>query len=267
MSRIYVDLDLATGREIALPERAAHHVRTVLRAARDSDVIVFNGRGGEYEARLTLVARDGVRALLGAHREPDTESRLDVTLVQSISRGERMDLTVQKAVELGVHRIVPVVSQRTVVRLDGAREEKRRQHWAGVIAHATEQCGRTTPPTLEPISALPAWLSAWRAAPGRGPGYLLHPRAPRNLAGAARPTGPLTLFAGPEGGFDSTEVELLEAHGATPVRLGPRTLRTETAALCALTVIQALWGDLAQAPDRRVSRGEGAGEPGPADGG
>lgn len=240
MTRIHVDTALEAGREIALPAEAAHHVRAVLRLTRDAELIVFDGRGAEHEARLLVVSREEVRALLGPAREALRESPLAVTLVQAISRGERMDYTIQKAVELGVQRIVPVVSQRTVVRLSGEREDKRVAHWRGVARHAAEQSGRTVLPEVSAVTTLDAWLAAWTAS-----AYLLQPAAASSLAAEPAPSGAVALLAGPEGGFDAEEVARLGAAGVRAVRLGPRILRTETAALVALAIMQAHWGDLA----------------------
>lgn len=239
MTRLFVDQALEPGAEIPLDEFAAHHARSVLRLGAGDRVVLFDGRGGEYDAELVVVARSGVRARVGAHIEVDRESPLDLTLVQSVSRGERMDYTLQKAVELGVGRIVPVTSRRTVVRLDRERAAKRGRHWQGVVRHAAEQSGRTRLPDLAPVEPFDAWL----ARPADGPRLLLSPNADEALAAVARDATSLTLIAGPEGGFDPAEIEAARAAGALPVRLGPRTLRTETAAVAALAVLQALAGD------------------------
>lgn len=239
--RLFVECALVPGAELALPAAPAHHVRTVLRLTRDAAVVLFDGRGGEYPALLTAVARDGVRARVGECRSGIAESPLSITLVQAISRGERMDLTLQKAVELGVARIVPVLSTRTVVRLDEARGNKRLEHWRGVVRHAAEQCGRTRVPEVAAVLKLAEWASRV----GAGVSYLLAPGAADSLAGLAPPAAPVTLLAGPEGGFAPQEIALLRDAGAHAVRLGPRILRTETAALVALAVMQAQWGDLA----------------------
>ncbi|MEQ8662217.1 MAG: 16S rRNA (uracil(1498)-N(3))-methyltransferase [Gammaproteobacteria bacterium] len=241
MTRLYVDLALVPGQEVELPAGSAHHVRSVLRLTRDSELVLFDGRGSVHEARLTLVARESVRALVGNDLPATGESPLAVTLVQSISRGERMDYTIQKAVELGVRHIVPLTSRRTVVRLDARRADKRLEHWRGIIRHAAEQSGRALLPTLDTVTDLDEWL----AAHGGTGGFLLQPGASIPLARVTRPAGAVTLFAGPEGGFEAREVAALSAAGVTGVALGPRILRTETAAVCALAIMQALWGDLA----------------------
>ncbi len=241
MTRIHVDAELGPGLELSLPAAAAHHVRGVLRLVRDDELVVFDGRGAEYEARLVAVARDDVRVLLGAACGRVTESPLEVTLVQSISRGERMDYTIQKAVELGIQRIVPVVSQRTVVRLSAEREDKRLIHWRGIVRHAAEQSGRSCLPEVTAVCTLDNWL----AAPARVPAYLLQPDSGRSLASEPAPGSAVALLVGPEGGFERDEIRRLIESGVQAVHLGPRILRTETAALVALAIIQAHWGDLA----------------------
>lgn len=240
-TRVHVDLPLAAGDEVALPVNAAHHVRTVLRLARDDEVVLFDGHGGEFRARLTTVARERVVAAVLEARTGIAESPLALTLVQAISRGERMDYTLQKAVELGVSRVVPVISRRTVVRLDAAREERRIEHWRGILRHAAEQCGRAVVPALDAVATLDQWL----ARRDNEPAFLLHPAAAVALAAVPDPGPRVTLLAGPEGGFDGAEVERLVAAGVLRVRLGPRVLRTETAAVVAMAVLQARFGDLA----------------------
>lgn len=240
MPRIHVDIELASGSECVLPTAAAHHVRDVLRLERDAELVLFNGRGGEFEAQLLAVSRGEVRAVVGAWRAGIAESPLAVTLVQSISRGERMDYTIQKAVELGVRHIVPVTSSRTVVRLDHAREEKRLEHWRGIVRHAAEQSGRTVMPEVGAVRGLGAWLTQATALRA----YMLDPFATGSLAMQDAPVGEVAIVAGPEGGFSGDERDQMARAGVIPVRLGPRILRTETAALCALTILQTRWGDL-----------------------
>jgi 16S rRNA (uracil1498-N3)-methyltransferase len=239
--RVFVECALASGAEVTLPAVSAHHVRTVLRLARNAELILLDGRGAAHEARLTLVSREAVQALVGPALAPRGESPLDVTLVQSISRGERMDYTLQKAVELGVRHIVPVVSRRTVVKLDARREDRRLEHWHGVVRHAAEQSQRLLLPTLAGVTTLDDWL----AARGTTNAFLLQPGASDPLARQPRPAAAVALLAGPEGGFEPAEVERMLRAGAHAVSLGPRVLRTETAAVAALAVMQALWGDLA----------------------
>ncbi len=239
MTRLYIDLELACGADLRLSEDAAHHVRKVLRLKRGDPVEVFNGRVC-CSAELTLVARDGVEIRVGEQILEATPPPLAITLVQSISKGERMDFCLQKAVELGVYEIVPVTSSRTVVRLDGDRLQRRVAHWRGVIRHAAEQSGRIGLPSIRAVRSLADWLTT----DVQKPCWLLNPEAPHSLASQPDPGAQATIIAGPEGGFAAEEVAHMREHGVRPVHLGPRILRTETAAIAALSVCQSLWGDL-----------------------
>lgn len=245
MTRIYIDSALLEGEEVTLPADSAHHVRSVLRLAVDAELTLFNDSGVAYAARLSGLRRDSATVTVLNRLADNSESPLQVTLVQSISRGERMDYTLQKAVELGVTRIVPVTSTRTVVKLDRRRAEKRMAHWRGVVQHAAEQSGRCRLPRIDEVLTLADWSDAELAAPKAPPCFVLHPHEARALARMDRPDKSLVIIAGPEGGFDTREITRLLDAGAHKVSLGPRILRTETAAVCALSVCQALWGDLA----------------------
>lgn len=238
--RIHVAEPLAAGRVIALPPRAAQHVTRVLRLRTRDPLVLFDGTGGEYEAEIEHLDRRLVRVRVGRHRARDTESPLVVHLGLGISRGERMDYAVQKAVELGVARIEPIVTERSVVHLGEDRARQREAHWQGVIAGACEQCGRNRPPELAPIVAFPAWVER----PGIGTRLVLDPEAPAGLADLARPEPPVTLLIGPEGGLGPVELALARRAGFRSIALGPRVLRTETAAVAALVAVQVLWGDL-----------------------
>lgn len=238
MTRLYINSDFAAAADLVLPDEAAHHARSVLRLTRGEHISVFNGT----EARLAEVIevnRQRMVVRLGERIAHNPESPLNITLVQSISRGERMDYTIQKAVELGVNRIVPVLSRRTVVKFDHKREAKRLNHWRGVIQHAAEQSGRVRLPELTAVYSFDHWLRE-----SGGDRIALHPAGKAPLAQISQPRGPLYLLAGPEGGFDPQELDLLRDSGVVIATLGPRILRTETAALCALSVLQTLFGDL-----------------------
>lgn len=243
-ARFHIPDRLGPGAELALPDIAAHHAVRVLRLSELDPVIVFDGEGGEYEAVITHVHRGRVRIKTGRLREVGCESPLDITLVQGVSAADRMDLTVRKAVELGVRRIVPVLTQRSVVKLDGNRVDRRRAHWQGIAISACEQCGRNRVPPVEDPVGFETWLAALPRAPEDGQSRLFlaidGAQRPRDLP---PPAGPVLLLAGPEGGFAPGEADLVLSRGFTPVRLGPRVLRTETAALAALATLQALWGD------------------------
>jgi 16S rRNA (uracil1498-N3)-methyltransferase len=237
--RFFVDQTVAPGARLALPPAAARHAARVLRLGVGDALRLFNGDGGEYDARIEFISRDDVSVSLIEFRADERESPLSVVLAQGISSGERMDYTLQKAVELGITAIQPVAAKRSVVKLAGERVDKRLAHWHGVLISACEQCGRNRVPQLAPPLSLAAWL-AQRPA---GRLLFLSPLAETRLADLPRPDGVQILIAGPEGGFDPEEIAALHAANAIPVRLGPRVLRTETAALAALAAMQTLWGD------------------------
>ncbi|HFD92295.1 MAG TPA: 16S rRNA (uracil(1498)-N(3))-methyltransferase [Gammaproteobacteria bacterium] len=238
--RIYHPAPLCPGSTCRLDARAASHVVRVLRLRPGAPVVLFDGRGGEYPGTLTQATRHGAEVRIDTCRDVAVESPLPVTLAQGISRGERMDYTLQKAVELGVKNIVPLLTERCTVKLAGERLEKRLQHWRGVIIHACEQSGRDHIPDLAPALTLSRWLEQG----GAGKGILLDLEASCSLAELPPPHGPLTLVIGPEGGLSPVEKRQLEQHGFTSIRLGPRILRTETAGMAALAIMQSLWGDL-----------------------
>jgi 16S rRNA (uracil1498-N3)-methyltransferase len=202
-------------------------------------VVLFDGRGGEYPAHIERIERDRVYAELAAWQEIERESPLAVTLVQALQAGDKMDFTIQKAVELGVRGIVPVESRRSVLRLAGERAAKRVAHWQGVVASACEQCGRNQVPLVAPLEKLESWL----ARPASGIlRLMLAPDAGQTLVDVA-PAGEVQLLIGAEGGLDPQEMIAAQHAGFRAVRLGPRVLRTETAGLAALAALQALWGD------------------------
>jgi 16S rRNA (uracil1498-N3)-methyltransferase len=238
--RFHVAVALTPGARLALPESAAHHAARVLRLRVGDRVTLFDGRGGEYAATITAVDRRAVEVELGAARAIERESPLAVTLVQAVSSGERMDLTIQKAVELGVAGIQPVTSERSVVRLAGERAERRAAHWQQIAISACEQCGRNRVPEVRPLAPLAAWLATSPPAAQR---WLLWPEAGTGLRDLPRPEAAIELLVGPEGGLTESEAERARAAGFRPLRLGPRVLRTETAAPALLAALQALWGD------------------------
>lgn len=237
--RIYFPNPLASGVHIELDESGANHVARVLRLKEGAALTLFNGSGGEFDATLLAVERRRVVVEVGTFAARESESPLQITLAQGISRGERMDYTIQKAVELGVTTIVPLVTERCMVELKGEREEKRLGHWRGIIIGACEQSGRNHIPRLEPITSLASWLER----PASGTRLLLDHRAGQSVQ--TLPTGAeFTLLIGPEGGFAPQEREQALRHDYQGIRLGPRVLRTETAALAALTALQTRFGDL-----------------------
>ena len=238
--RIHCDVTLGPGAQFALPEDAAQHVAKALRLKAGDTIVVFDGRGGEYPATLTRVERGQVDVKVGAHDPVERESRVAVGLVQGLPEADKMDWIVQKAVELGVAWIQPVVCERSVVRLAGERAERRQAHWQRVAIAACEQCGRNRIPEIRPATPFTQWLGAR----GEAPGWLMVPGAP-GLGAQAEPTGVVELLVGPEGGLSESEVRAARSRGFEPVGIGPRVLRAETAPLAALAAIHARWGDFA----------------------
>ncbi len=242
LPRFFCAGDLSQGATRDLPEAAAHHAARVLRLAVGDPVIVFNGAGGESDARIVSISRDHVAVRVGAWRSREAEPLVRVALLQGLSARERMDFSVQKAVELGVAEIFPVETRRSVMRLADERAARRVEHWQNLVVAACEQCGRNRVPEVHPVCTLPDWLGAHAAVSGEQR-LILSPVAEKRLRELPAPQQ-LLLLAGPEGGFAPEELQMARACGFTPVRLGPRVLRTETAALAALAAIHALWGDL-----------------------
>jgi len=241
--RFYFPDNLASGMRAALPAQAAHHAAKVLRLRTGDEIALFDGNGGEYAALINDIGKHGVTVQIGAHRAGERESPLSVTLVQAISSGDKMDLTLQKATELGIAHIQPLESERSVVRLSGERAEKRVIHWQGVVVSACEQSGRNQIPQVAAIRRFHDWLGI---AEKSGPRLMLSPGAALRLRDLPRPEQPepITLLIGPEGGFSEPEINSAQHAGFTPIRLGARILRTETAALAALAAMQPLWGDI-----------------------
>ena len=239
VARFHTENPLRAGGVSLLPESSAHHALHVLRLRPGDEVVLFNGRGGEYAGRIAAMDRLRITVDVLQHRPLERESPLAVTLVQGVSAGEKMDFTVQKATELGVAALQPVVAARSTGRITGERAELKRAHWQRVAIAACEQCGRNRVPEVLPVLPLAQFCAADPAAGAR---LLLSPLAELGLRGATL-GGAVTLAAGPEAGFTAEEEALLAQSGFVPVRLGPRVLRTETAALAALAALNALAGD------------------------
>ena len=241
LTRVYVDASLAPGTQIALVGNAASHVTRVLRLRVGQVLTLFNGRGGEHAASIDKAHGGEVTVSVGEHAAIERESPFPVTLAQGISRGERMDLVVQKATELGVSRLVPLLTERSVVRLDAQQADRKFNHWRAVAIAACEQCGRNRLPDV----ALPTQFRDFlRQAPEGGTRLLLSPEATRRIEDVPRPERGATVLIGPEGGLSEEEQQDAQASGFTAVRLGPRILRTETAAIAAITLLQREFGDL-----------------------
>lgn len=239
--RCHLDQPLAVGQRVQLPEHASVHLLRVLRLAPGDQVMLFNGDGHDYAARLLSAAKRGAEAEVLSRSVVPRESKLHITLVQGLARGEKMDLVLQKATELGVAAFVPVFTERTEVKLDAERAAKRMAHWQGVVAAACEQSGRAVLPTItEPVA-----LAVYAGAGGDGMKLALDPEGELGLGSLAPVPGEnITLVIGPEGGLSSRDLATLRAAGFRGLRLGPRILRTETAGLAALAALQALHGDL-----------------------
>ena len=240
LTRVYVDAPLAAGTQITLEGTAASHVTRVLRLGAGEPLTLFNGLGGEHSATITRAQGDGVVVAVGEHAVIERESPFPLTLAQGISRGERMDLVVQKATELGASRLVPLITERSVVRLDAEQADRKFNHWRAVAIAACEQCGRNRLPDV----ALPTRLSQFLREVAAGTKLLLSPEATRRIEDVPRPASGATVLIGPEGGLAEEEQRDALVAGFTAVRLGPRVLRTETAAIAALTLLQREFGDL-----------------------
>lgn len=236
LSRFFIDAPLSLGQH-ELPETQAHYIGRVLRLAAGDAVQLFDGSGQEYLGELVEVGKKTVRVELRDALAGMAESPLRVHLGQGLSRGERMDWAIQKATELGVAEISPIVSERCEVRLKDERADKRLAHWRQVAISACEQCGRSVLPVIH----APVALADWQRQVEADLRLILHPVA-EPLASHARP-GSLAFLIGPEGGLSDAEVDAAKAAGFHAARLGPRVLRTETAPVVALTVAQQLWGD------------------------
>lgn len=238
--RIYVDLELREGEAVTLPEAAYRHLVVVLRRVRDDPVVLFNGRGGEYGVTIESLAKKQVTVRVREYRAVSRESGLPITLGQAVSKGERMDYTIQKAVELGVTAIQPLVTDHVVVRLTPERWERKLEHWQSVAVAACEQCGRTVVPRIAPVLDLRDWLNRLPASAMK---LVLSPGA-SPAATVKRRDESVMLLVGPEGGLSDLEQKLVDISGFLALPLGPRILRTETAGMVALAMVQSLWGDL-----------------------
>ena len=238
--RLFLERDL-TGAAVSLDDREAHYLGHVLRLKRGDELVAFNGRGHERDARVATLTRRSAELTLGAVLASLPESVLVITLVQALAKAEAMDLVVQKATELGVREILPVYSDHSVVKLDTERRERRVEHWNRIARSACEQSGRHTPPRIEAPAPLAAALEALPAAPQR---FALEPSTAQTLIGGAIPKAGLIVAVGPEGGFGATDWRRLDAAQFARVGLGPRVLRAETAALAVCAIAQFQWGDL-----------------------
>lgn len=265
LTRVYVDAALNPGSIVELARETGAHLAKVLRARRGDELVLFNGDGREFSGSIDAVRGSQVSASIGASRQIDRESPCSLTLVQCVPRGDRMDFIVQKATELGAARIVPVMSQRSVVRLDSTQAASKQAHWRAVAVSACEQCGRNRLPTVEAPQPLLNYLGALAppqlvageaaAAVGRYLRLVLEPEADAGHQNGKQPVDIEALGAvagaeiaiGPEGGFTPEELEAFQLAGFSRAALGPRILRTETAAIAAIVMLQARFGDMSAA--------------------
>jgi 16S rRNA (uracil1498-N3)-methyltransferase len=237
--RIHTDQPLSPGSQITLGPRETRHLAQVLRLKRGAEITLFDGSGYDYPAVLTECTKRQAVASLGSRSAEETQPPLSIHLGIGVSRGERMDYALQKSVELGVSEVTPLFTERSVVRLQGERLQKRTQHWSQVIISACEQSGRNRLPTLHTPDSLEGWLPSGSGAYA----LLLDHRSTSSMCDMEPPVEKIRLLIGPEGGLSEGERQLAQENGFRGVRLGPRVMRTETAPLAAIAAIQTLWGD------------------------
>lgn len=239
--RFFTNSPLALNASVQLSESAAAHATRALRLSIGDSAVVFNGDGFDYDCELSSIKKNAVLVKITNARKVSNESPLNITLLQAVSSGDRMDFTIQKAVELGVNCIQPITSQRSVVKLSAERAEKRTEHWQNVAISACEQSGRAVVPNVFPPMSLENWLS--RNPIATATRIQLNPVGAKRLAEMQKPTAEIQLLIGAEGGLSQGEINLATAQGFQSIVLGPRILRTETAALTAISVMQSVWGD------------------------
>ncbi|MBC7757195.1 MAG: 16S rRNA (uracil(1498)-N(3))-methyltransferase [Bdellovibrio sp.] len=246
--RFYSPEPLQIGASIKLSDNAAAHATRVMRLEISDEIVLFNGDGNDYICAITSIKKSETQAIVKSFVKITNESPLNITLLQGISSGDRMDYTIQKAVELGVTQIVPIITIRSVVKLSAERGEKRLAHWQSVVHSACEQSGRAFVPQVSAPATLSAWL-ATTPSPFKGEDkmpptrILLNPIGAMRLAELPKPTGNIELLIGAEGGLSQAEIDTAFSQGFQSVVLGTRILRTETAALTAIAAMQTIWGD------------------------
>lgn len=243
--RFYIAAALVNGQSLSLPDETAHYAANVLRMAQDDSIVLFNGDGHEYAATITSISRKQTTVHITGQRTTHSESPLHTVLAVAVSKGERMDWIIQKCTELGVTEIQPVISERTEVRLSNDRSDKKLEHWRKVAISACEQSQRTCIPHIYTPVSLGTWLSETESKAASSVRLILHTAItePIALKEISTPTR-VVLLSGPEGGFSAEEFAAVSRSGFQPVSLGSRVLRTETAPVAMLTLVQFLWGDM-----------------------
>jgi 16S rRNA (uracil1498-N3)-methyltransferase len=238
-TRIHTPQRLVNDAIFALEPASSHHLARVLRLGVGDALILFDGRGGEYPSEISAIEKKQVLVRTGTQQLIETESSLAIHLGIAVSRGERMDWIVQKSTELGVASVAPLITERTGVKLSGERAAKKIEHWQQIAISACEQCGRNRPPAVHAQQTLDKWLATTEADEK----FVLHHRAA--AAGATTSPASIALLIGPEGGLSDAEINAAQNAGFTALQLGPRVLRTETAPLAAIAIMQSYWGDMA----------------------
>jgi 16S rRNA (uracil1498-N3)-methyltransferase len=244
MPRFFVGTSIQTGDIMQLPDDVVRHTQ-VLRLQPGDSIVLFNGEGGEYSAELVEVERRSATVKINAFRDIDVETPYYLTLAQGIASGDKMDWLIEKAVELGTSGFVPLTTTRSVVRLAGDRAQRRHLHWQGIVRASCEQCGRNRLPEVAPVREIATWLGALPKVAAEGElRLLLSPRGSITFSAlpVEAPKGRVIVLVGPEGGFSAAEEAAATSHGFTPVGLGPRVLRTETAGIAVLAALAARWG-------------------------
>lgn len=239
-ARIYTTHKLHSNAAVILEPEPSRHLARVLRLRVGDMLTLFDGSGGEYLSSITAVNKNNVQVLTGAHLKHECESPLKIRLGIAVSRSERMDWIVQKSTELGVSSLTPLLSKHTGVKLTGDRAEKKVHHWQQIAISACEQCGRNRPPVIRPLASIDSWLIMSTTAERK---FVLHHRAQSNTMRGETPTS-IALLVGPEGGLSENEIAAAEEAGYSSLKLGPRVLRTETAPLAAIAILQSIWGDM-----------------------
>ncbi|MFZ0257454.1 MAG: 16S rRNA (uracil(1498)-N(3))-methyltransferase [Gammaproteobacteria bacterium] len=242
LSRIYIDLPLTEYTEYILTGATAHYLSSVLRVHDGIPLVLFNGQGGQFEAQVQWMRKGKIQVRTGGHNAVERESPLTIFLGHSVCRGERSDYVIQKATELGVTRVDPLSTERTVVRLEAHRAVRRVAHWQSIAIQACEQCGRNRVPNVSSIKYITDWLIEH---PDNNSKLVLDTNAHHSVRDIPTPTGPFVLLVGPEGGLTSEELRLVKAAGFAAVNLGPRTMRADTATIAGLVALQLQFGDLA----------------------
>lgn len=238
--RLFIDVPLTTGEIINLPRDKAHHISHVLRMRLGDSIKLINDSGDEYQSKIIEISKKNSQIEIGKSIRITNESPLTINLCLAVARGQHMDFSIQKAVELGVKNIIPVISEFSNVKIQDDRVSNKLSHWQNIIISATEQCGRSYLTQIQKPVSLTEWLSI-ETSKSR---LILHPESHQSMSSFSLPDDELTLMIGPEGGFSDAEVEHAQENGCKPISLGPRILRAETAVVCAVSNAQQLWGDL-----------------------